>query len=299
MTNITYSYDSTSGGNYGKGKRTSMSDALGTNSTTDKYDNRGRLIQEIKTIDSVPCTTSYTYDGADRIVTTTYPTNEIATSTYNGRGLPNTLSGSVAGNLVTGTFYNFLGQITELNLGNSTKTTLGYYGTGGTYDTTGGYYGRIWEIKTTKQPGGTPVLQDVKHVWDPGGNLTQRQNLVSSETENFSYDFLDRLTGVTGAYTESYAYNQIGNLTSKNGTAYTYGDANHKHAVTQVGTITYTYDANGNMLTGDGRTIVWDVENRPFSITKAGVTTTFVYDGDGNLVKQIVGSTIPQVIFCS
>jgi YD repeat-containing protein len=57
-----------------------------------------------------------------------------------------------------------------------------------------------------------------------------------------------------------------------------------------VGSTAHTYDANGNMLTGDGRTIVWDVENRPVSITKAGVTTTFVYDGDGSRVKQTVGS---------
>jgi RHS repeat-associated protein len=59
----------------------------------------------------------------------------------------------------------------------------------------------------------------------------------------------------------------------------------------------YTFDANGNMLTDDNgtvttsddRTILWDVENRPKSITKDGVTTTFVYDGDGNRVKKTVG----------
>jgi hypothetical protein len=56
-------------------------------------------------------------------------------------------------------------------------------------------------------------------------NLTQRQNLVSpTETETFAYDHLDRLTGVTGAYSESYGYNQIGNLTSKNGTNNLYGN---------------------------------------------------------------------------
>jgi RHS repeat-associated protein len=64
-----------------------------------------------------------------------------------------------------------------------------------------------------------------------------------------------------------------------------------------VGATSYSYDANGNMLTDDNgtvtttddRTIIWDVENRPKSIAKDGVTTTFVYDGDGNRVKQTVG----------
>lgn len=91
MTNVGYTYDSTAGGNYGKGKRTSMTDALGSNSTTDKYDNRGRLIQETKTISSIPYTTSYTYDGADRNTAITYPTGETVRQNYNGRGLPNIL----------------------------------------------------------------------------------------------------------------------------------------------------------------------------------------------------------------
>src|SRR5512143_3588534 len=53
--------------------------------------------------------------------------------------------------------------MTELDLYyNNTKTTFGYCGTSGSYDTSGGYYGSLWEIKTTKQPGGSPVLQDVQ-----------------------------------------------------------------------------------------------------------------------------------------
>jgi RHS repeat-associated protein len=294
MTNITYSYDSVSGDNYGKGLRTGMTDASGSSSY--KYDNRGRQIQEIKTIDSTPYTTSYAYDGADRVVATTYPTGEVVTNTYNGRGLLDSLSGTAAGNLVTGTLYNYLGQMTEINLGNPgvLKTTFGYYGTGGSYDTTGGYYGRLWEIKTTKQPGDTPVLQDVKYTWDSASNLSQRQNLVTSETATFTYDTRDRILTASGPFSESYTYNNIGNIISKNGITYAYGSK--PHAVTSVGSTNYDYDYNGNMTEGDGRTIVWDVENRPVSITKAGVTTTFVYDGDGNRVKQTVGDVITTYV---
>jgi RHS repeat-associated protein len=42
------------------------------------------------------------------------------------------------------------------------------------------------------------------------------------------------------------------------------------------------------MDVGTART--WDVENRLTSITKDGITTTFVYDGDGNRVKKTVGN---------
>ena len=69
MTSVTYSYDA---GANGKGRRTGMTD--GSGSTADSFDARGRLTQEIKTISGTPYTTSYSYDGADRIVTTTYPT---------------------------------------------------------------------------------------------------------------------------------------------------------------------------------------------------------------------------------
>jgi RHS repeat-associated protein len=70
MTDVSYGYDDTLGGNFGKGKRTSMSDALGSNSTTDKYDNRGRLSQETKTINALgniasKDDTSYTYEDSN------------------------------------------------------------------------------------------------------------------------------------------------------------------------------------------------------------------------------------------
>jgi RHS repeat-associated protein len=186
--------------------------------------------------------------------------------------------------MVNSVLYNQLGQMTEINLGNGLKTTYGYWGTGGAYDTAGGYYGKLWEIKTSKQPGSSPVLLDIKHTWDAGGNLTQREDVVATQTETFGYDFVDRLTSVSGAYTESYAYNQIGNITSKNGASYTYGTK--PHAVTAVGSTSYTYDANGNMITRGAGTITWDVENRPKAISD---NNTYVYDGDGKRGKKTEG----------
>jgi RHS repeat-associated protein len=322
MTNIVYTYDSTANGNLGKGLRTGMTDAAGT--TADKYDTRGRLIEEKKTIDAVDYTTSYTYDGLDRAAAITYPnpsgTGETVTNTFNGRGLPNAVTGSAAGNLVTGTLYNTLGSITQINLGNNLKTNYSYWGID--HSTTS--YGKLWEIKTQPQAGGT-AIQDMQYTWDNNSNLTQRQNMVSNETESFTYDSLDRLTGATGTsaqapsnngtisismsgaptspgsatisvlmsgasaqgYTQSYTYNAIGNITAMNGTSYSYPtNGVRPHAVTQVGSTSYSYDANGNMTTRGGQTITWDVENRPLTVTGGA---TFVYNGDGNRVKKTEG----------
>jgi RHS repeat-associated protein len=258
MTDVTYTYDSMLGGNYGKGLLTGMSDASGT--TTYKYDVRGRLIEEKRTVDSVAYATHYSYDSADRLATITYPTGEVVTQTYNGRGLPHTLSGSAVGSLVTQALYNQLGGISRIDIGNGTSTTYAYYGLDA--GAPSGYYGRPWQIKTSKS---STVLQDMRYTWDANVNLTQRQDIVSGETEDFTYDFLDRLTSVSGPYTESYEYDKIGNITSRNGTAYTYG--NQPHAVTGVGDTNYTYDANGNMMTtSSGSQYVSDPEGRPVEI---------------------------------
>jgi len=120
-----------------------------------------------------------------------------------------------------------------------------------------------------------------------------REDVISEETESFTYDFLDRLTGVSGPYSESYTYDEIGNITSRNGVDYNY-DSNQPHAVDSIdGSTSYTYDANGNMTTRGSQTIGWDVENRVVSVTGGA---SFVYDGDGNRVKKTEnGETIVYV----
>ena len=283
MTNIIYSYDSTANGNYGKGLQTGMTDASGN--TSEVYDTRGRLIQETKTVNSVNYPTSYTYDGLDRVATITYPTGETVTNTYNAGGMPSTVSSSAVGNLVTGTIYNQLGDISEIDLNSGVKTTYGYYGTGGTNDTTGGYYGQLWQIKSATQ---STTLQNIQYSWDADGNLTQQQNLVSSQTENFTYDYLDRLTTASGAYSQTYAYDALGNITSmtNNGNTQFYSYGAKPDAVAQVGSTSYAYDANGNMTTRGAQTISWNVDNQPATISGG---TSFVYDGNGNRVEETTG----------
>jgi hypothetical protein len=100
----------------------------------------------------------------------TYPiTGETVTQEYNGRGLPYSLSGSAVGDLVSNTLYNYLGQISEIQLGNGLRTMYGYWNVGTMYDTTGRYYGKLWRVQTAQGPWNDVVLHDEKYTWDAGG----------------------------------------------------------------------------------------------------------------------------------
>ncbi|MFA5316025.1 MAG: RHS repeat-associated core domain-containing protein [Dehalococcoidales bacterium] len=99
---------------------------------------------------------------------------------------------------------------------------------------------------------------------------------------------------MSGAYSESFEYNEIGNIVTKNSVSYTYGSK--PHAVTSVGATGYTYDENGNMTVRGSDNITWDAENRPVTVSYNGTSSTFVYDGDGTRVKKTEnGETILYV----
>jgi YD repeat-containing protein len=130
---VGYTYDAfdAATGQYGRGRRTGMTD--GSGSTAWKYDLRGRMIQETKVISGDgggTFTTSSTYNSADLPVTITYPggpngeAGEILTQSYDSRMLLD----SVWSNLGTpstsddyyyqqATRYDTLGRVDFRNLG--------------------------------------------------------------------------------------------------------------------------------------------------------------------------------------
>ncbi len=132
-----------------------------------------------------------------------------------------------------------------------------------------------------------PVLQDLTYEYDENGNIEKVSDKVNYLVHNYAYDDLNRLkqavgTG-TGAYTQSYDYDILGNIIYKSdvGTyAYSYGDK--PHALRSAGSMTFAYDANGNMTTRQGVSITWNADNKPVSVG----STTFAYDGMGNRVKK-------------
>ncbi len=154
---------------------------------------------------------------------------------------------------------------------------------------------RLTDLVT--QNGGGTTLQNLHYSYDNAGNIQQIVDGVWGETSNYQYDDLNRLLSASvssgpNPYTQGWSYDPLGNITQRtdNGTPtnYTYVTNNKPHAVRQAGTQTYQYDANGNMINRAGDTLRYDVENRLTQVvTGGGVTTDYVYNGDGVRVKKV------------
>lgn len=238
-------------------------------------------------------TTQTGYDSLGRVSSVSYPDGASVQYAYNGPLFDKAFEGTMTYARYTG--YNALGQPAKLTLGNGVTTDYQYKPNNF----------RLHSIFTTHAATSQcfqslsynyDSVANVKDIFDYRNPTTGVCGSVSqTNTQNFGYDDLNRLTAATGPYGAfSYAYDPIGNMTSNSQVgSYTYPASGptsvRPHAVTQAGPNSYGYDANGNMTTGAGRTITYDIENRPIQVVSGGVTTTFVYDGDGWRVKKTTG----------
>ncbi|WP_179293933.1 LamG-like jellyroll fold domain-containing protein [Candidatus Methanoperedens nitratireducens] len=223
-----------------------------------------------------------------RIYSAALTTSNIA-ALYNN---PSGASGATGfTDLVTNFNYSPLEKITSQTYANGTTTT-------NTYDST-----KLYRLssKVTTITGGAHA-QDLAYTYDANGNITRivdNSATNSKKTVDYTYDSLNRLLSatVTGAvngqnYTETYAYNAIGNITSKNGVAYTYsqtGKAN-PHAVTSIGSANYTYDDNGNLLTDGTLTNTWNYDNRLTQSVIGSMTVSYIYDVSGQRIGYSNGT---------
>jgi len=119
-------------------------------------------------------------------------------------------------------------------------------------------------------------------------------------TESYTYDNLNRITGVT--YTDgtvqSYTYDAVGNRLTKveNSTQTTYAyDANDR--LTSAGSTTYGYDANGNQTGAGGNTYTWDDENRLSGASNSSGSVSYTYRGDGLRASKTVGGVTTSYIW--
>ncbi|WP_299268143.1 SpvB/TcaC N-terminal domain-containing protein [uncultured Psychrosphaera sp.] len=144
-------------------------------------------------------------------------------------------------------------------------------------------------------------IQADYYGYDSIGNVTDRL-FKGMDTQEFSYDALNRVTHVDGI--QLYHYDDNGSITEKDGWTLEYAgtgssestEASPLHGVTSrsksgEATETYGYDANGNQIWGrkdavDWRTFTYSGRNKATSITVGDKTTTFSYDANNKRFKR-------------
>ena len=276
--NVSYTYDDPLK-LFSKGKLTAITDGSGSSSF--EYDNLGRLTKESKTIDGTTYTISRTYDLLGRLVSLTYPDNEVAQYTYNAQGGIETVSlqppASSLQPIVTDVQYNAVGQLTKITYGNGVVTDYSY----------NPQTLRLSSLITRNSSLG--VLQDFAYAFDAVGNVAAITDRIHTGTQTFSYDKINRLTQAVGSYgTFSYSYDAIGNMTQKEGVTMTYGlaDGTKPHAVTSVSGLgspvsSLVYDPNGNLTKKQiqatdlsAQYLSYDTENRLVEVKTAKEETS-------------------------
>ena len=165
-------------------------------------------------------------------------------------------------------------------------------------------FGRGVDQKLVKTSTGV-TTDEFSYTYDRDSNRLTKGNTVNTAfSETYTYDNLNQLASFnrgSGAYTQSFNYDPLGNRNSvvTDGATQTY-TANKQNEITGIsGATTPTYDANGNM-TGDetGKTFVYDAWNRMVAV-KSGATVlkSYTYDGMNRRIAETASGVTTDLYY--
>ncbi len=318
-----YSYDGTQANNAIGRLITQRDGDFGSNAdkTDYTYDVMGRVLSANRTVSGITYAMGYTYDLMGNLLTLSYPSSSgirrKVEYTFNANGelfQAKDITGT-AFDYVTNTTYSPLGTISQLDLGNGVRTTLGWtkrglvssvlsqkVGGSANLNLTYSYYlnGQIQEImnsldglKTEKytydqlqrlftaQRGPDQNIQrKYEYDYDRYGNRWAQTVVAGSGLGGTnSFDATNnRVTSPGFSYVNGSGQDQAGNLTANGaGSSYTYSWENF---LTAAGSTTYVYDAQG----------------RRVKKTASGTTTEYFYVGS-EVLSEKQGSTWTDYIF--
>ncbi len=252
-------------------------------------------------------TSTSTYDGADRLLTHTYPAAgglpaETTTTAYSttSPAFPAGTTSPVAG-YVTASAYTGAGQVSSRTLGaaGATGSVLRSY----TWDPS--------TLRMTSMTAATPSnaasnnVQNDAITYTPSGQVTSVTDTVGAQRECYTYDTRNRLTAAvtTGTLTAGVGSTSAGGNCTADATgptpfseAYTYDDAanmlTRAHTTPGIGTVTTTYTHDDITLTGPNAGTYTGGPHAPTSTTAAGTgtgtgdTAGYSWDGAGRLTTR-------------
>ncbi len=251
-------------------------------------------------------TTSYGYDAAHQLTTTTPPSGTATTIAYSN-GLPSSISGPVS----VGMFYNAAGQLTQ-EFGGLDSPGFSYDANGRMTgaDLASATYNADGKIATlTQSEPGNSASNTTTFGYDKAGRvqsatLARGGTTVSTTTYGWDADSNRTSMAVTGQPTIATSYNKADQATSDSaGTTYGYSlDGQLTSATDSAGTASeYTYDPYGKLAgsTGPNGTVSYarDALARVAARTAGSASQSYSYAGtSGLLVGQQSGGTTTNLV---
>ncbi len=249
---------------------------------TNTYDPARRLISATDSRFSAPLT--YGYDRAGHVTTLTTPAGPALNYAYDPDGRLTRVSG--LNSQSASISYDADGRRSRIDFSNGTVATYGYDASN-----------RITSVQHVDSKGAK--IAAFNYVYDNAGNRTAVTD--ASGTEQYSYDSLDQLTGVTypGGGTETYSYDHANNRVTSGSDQYSYDAATELIAAAGIA---YTYDQRGNVLKAAGADRVishtYDSANNLIGVQQqGGLSAQYKYDPLGRRIEKIVDGQVTDYLY--
>lgn len=299
---VEYKYDgvgTTAQNALGKLTAVNTSGSFVSSYTYDNFDAMGRVLHNTQAADSQSYGMSYQYDLAGHLISETYPSNRVVTTSYDATGRINDLSSGTT-HYASQFSYAAHGGVTDLKLGNN-----------------------LWEHTTFEpnrlQPteidlGTSQAASDKLKLNYDYGPLTANNGNVMGQTitipsgptltQSFTYDSLNRLKSAQesngSSWKQKFLYDQFGNRTIDAANTIPSGLVGPNPQVSastnRITSAGYSYDPAGNLI-GDaaGHSYSYDAEN--MQVTYDTSVAKYAYDGEGRRVRSITNSGALTTVF--
>jgi RHS repeat-associated protein len=297
--NVTYTYDAITGGNFGKGRLTSMTHEGGSIGRT--YDARGNITADARIIaasGAAPRTVTYATNASDLVTQITYPSGRQVAYTRDTMGRitlvqSRKISTDPWADIATGIVYQPMSRLVQSLFAGNGLSNWNTYTADYELDLSGVYDGATKLIERTHSR--TDKL-NLTNIWD---------NVVTANNQSFAANPANRLQNADGPWgSKTYFYDGVGNRTFENTTAggVTTSDnfqypatSNRVQSVVRatVTTRSLTYDGAGNIATdtrsGIPYVYAYNNANRLKTVTsQANLVGTYTYNGFEQLIGRAV-----------
>ena len=222
--------------------------------------------------------TQYTYNNNSQLSSKKYPSGYHVYYEYYPNGTQKNIKDARGNTLWQTDDINANGQLLQATTGSRSVTT-------NTYDI---LTNRLTGSKTSNG------IQNFAYTFDGFGNLTSRtDSLYSGKTETFTYDNLDRLTGITmNNLSSSIVYDALGRMTSKEKDGsivfeYAQFSSTKPHATSSVQTMSQEFP--------DSQSIIYNSLDKVSRIAQGRKAVSFGYGYDAQRTWMSVIDTVTNI----